>query len=185
MLQRTYPGQLPPVRRDCFNLVLPIDFTSSEDVRLVADTFLSFVKRKLTIRIGLVPTTSTPAGAEQARVIYHLLETYGLSSVFAYLEASYLSKSVAAASKGSFDSAVDGKKLRLEMVPLSFEEVLKSEVYDEQIQASRSWIRRLSADSKVPPMFVDGAAIPRDENYLQSMSTRVHYRYASNPKGHL
>jgi UDP-glucose:glycoprotein glucosyltransferase len=173
MLQRTYPGQLPPVRKDCFNLVLPVDFTNPEDVRLIADTLLSFVKRKLTIRIGLVPITTTPQAAEQAKVIYHLLDTYGLSSIFAYLEASYSSKSVAVASKGSFDSAIDGKKLRLEKVVMSLEEVLKSEIYEEQIQASQKWIQRLSADSKVPPMFVDGAAIPRDENYLQSLSTRV------------
>lgn len=173
MLQRTYPGQLPPVRKDCFNLVLTVDFTKPEDIRLVADTLLSFVKRKLTIRIGLVPIINTPQAAEQAKVVYHLLDAYGLASIFEYLEASYSSKSIASSSKASFDNAINGKKLRLEKVAMSLEDVLKSEIYQEQIQATQKWIQRLSADSKIPPMFVDGVAIPRDENFLQSLSTRV------------
>lgn len=173
MLQRTYPGQLPQVRRDCFNLILPVDFTDLEDVRLILDTLLSFVKRKLSIRIGLVPITLTPSAIEQARVIYHLLDTYGLPSVFAYLEASYSTKSLASTSKSSFASAIDGKNPRLDKAAMSLEDISTSEAYVEQIEASQKWIRRLSADSKIPPMFVDGAALPRDENYLQSLSTRV------------
>ena len=173
MLQRTYPGQLPTVRRDCFYLVLPVDFTNPEDVRLVADTMLSFVKRKLVIRIGLVPITRTPQATEQASIIYHLLDAYGLTAVILYLEDSYTSKKIASPNKSSFQSAVKGKKLRLDKVAHSFDEALKSEDHQTQIQGSQKWIRRLSADSKIPPMFVDGVALPRDENYLQAMSGRV------------
>ena len=75
MLQRTYPGQLPSVRKDCFYLVLPVDFSEPEDVRMIVETLQSFVKRKLTIRIGLVPISNTIHSLEQARVVYHLLDT--------------------------------------------------------------------------------------------------------------
>ena len=150
-----------------------MDFTEPEDVRLIVDTMLSFVKRKLAIRIGLVPITKTPNGAEQAAIIYHLLDAYGLTAVISYLESSYASKKLASPDKASFESTIEGKKLRLEKTARSFEDALKSEDYLQQIQASQKWIRRLSADSKIPPMFVDGVAIPRDENYLQKMSTRV------------
>ena len=137
MLQRTYPGQLPTVRRDCFYLVLTVDFTDPVDVRLVADTMLSFVKRKLAIRIGLVPITKTPQAAEQAAIVYHLLDAYGLAAVISYLENSYTSKKIASPHKPSFDSAVDAKRLRLEKTAYSFEDALKIEEYQQQIQASR------------------------------------------------
>ena len=173
MLQRTYPGQLPPVRRDCFYVVLPVDFTDPEDVRLVADTLLSFVKRKLTLRIGLVPITRTTHSHEQARVVYHLIETYGLSTALKYLETSYTSQKISAPSKSSFQEAVEGRKLRADRVARPVDEMLKSEDHQNQVQFSKHWIHRLAADSKIVPLFVDGVALPRDENWLQAMSSRV------------
>jgi UDP-glucose:glycoprotein glucosyltransferase len=173
MLQRTYPGQLPSVRKDCFYLVLPVNFSKPEDVRMIVETLQSFVKRKLTIRIGLVPISNTIHSLEQARVVYHLLDTYGLSTAISYLERSYTAGKVTAPSKSVFEATVEGRTLRGEKVARPIDMVLKSEDYQDQIEASKKWIRRLSADSKIPPMFVDGAALPRDENWLQSMSKRV------------
>ncbi|TVY39240.1 UDP-glucose:glycoprotein glucosyltransferase [Lachnellula occidentalis] len=173
MLQRTYPGQLPSVRKDCFYLVLPIDFSKPEDVLMVVETLQSFVKRKLTIRIGLVPISSTIQSLEQARVVYHLLDTYNLSTVISYLERSYTAGKVTAPSRSIFEAAVEGKTPKGEKVSREIYEVLKSNDYQDQVEASQKWIHRLSAGSKIPPMFVDGVALPRDENWLQSMSKRV------------
>jgi UDP-glucose:glycoprotein glucosyltransferase len=173
MLQRTYPGQLPSVRKDCFNLVVPVDFTDAQDVLLVAETLLSFVKRKLPLRIGLVPITNTASSVDQARLVYHLINTYGLQAALVYLETSYGSKSVTTPSKSAFETAVKGRQVRPDKVASPLDEVLKTEDYQDQIQASQKWIRRLAADSKIPPVFADGVAIPRDENWLQLMSQRV------------
>ncbi|TVY85525.1 UDP-glucose:glycoprotein glucosyltransferase [Lachnellula suecica] len=173
LLQRTYPGQLPSVRRDCFYAVLPVDFANPQDVLMIAETLQSFVKRKLTIRVGLVPITSTIHSLEQARVIYYLLDTFGISTALSYLERSYNSGKVTAPSKTVFDAAVEGRYPRGEKVSRPVDEVLKSEDYKDQIEASQKWIKRLSADSKIPPMFIDGAALPRDESWLQAMSQRV------------
>src|SRR6202050_4142870 len=116
MLQRTYPGQLPQIRRDCFQLVIPVYFTDAEDVLLVADTLLNFVKRKIAIRIGLVPITKTKESLEQARVVYHLANTYGLQAALVYLETSYTSKMVTGPSKSAFDTAVKSRHVRQEKV---------------------------------------------------------------------
>jgi UDP-glucose:glycoprotein glucosyltransferase len=172
-LQRTYPGQLPTVRKECFDLILPVDLSDSQDAYLIVDTLISFVKRKLALRIGLVPLTHTAGGSEQAKVIYHLLDTYGLSTATAYLEASYVSKKLSTPDTSIFETAIEGRRLKNDKVAQSLQEVLKSEAYDRQIEGSKAWVRRLSADSKIPPMFVEGAALPRDENWLQTMSQRV------------
>jgi UDP-glucose:glycoprotein glucosyltransferase len=173
MLQRTFPGQLPSVRRDCFQLVVPVDFTDGEDVLLVADTLLNFVKRKIPIRIGLVPITKTKDSSEQARVVYHLINTYGLQAALVYLETSYTTKTVTGPSKSAYETSVKGRNLRPEKVATPMNSMLKSEDYQDQIVASKKWMRRLGADSKIPPVFADGVAIPRDENWLQLMSNRV------------
>ncbi|TVY23769.1 UDP-glucose:glycoprotein glucosyltransferase [Lachnellula hyalina] len=173
MLQRTYPGQLPSVRKDCFYLVLPINFSDPEDILIVVETLQSFVKRKLTIRIGLVPISSTIHSLEQARVVYHLLDTYSLSTVISYLERSYTAGKVTAPSKSIFEATVEGKAPKGEKISREIYEVLKSNDYQDKVEASQRWVHRLSADTKIPPMFVDGVALPRDENWLQSMSKRV------------
>lgn len=87
LLQRTYPGQLPSVRRDIHNAIVPVDFTVKDDVLMAIETVLSLIKRGIPIRWGLVPLTGTQGAAEQAKVVYHLLDTYGLSTLISYLDA--------------------------------------------------------------------------------------------------
>ena len=85
LLQRTYPGQLPSVRRDIHNVVIPMDLTDIKDVELLVESIQIFVKRKVPIRFGIVPTVGSQAAKDQATMLYHLLDTYGLSTVLAYL----------------------------------------------------------------------------------------------------
>lgn len=58
-----------------------------KDVQLLVESLQMFVKRKIPIRFGIVPTLATPASQDQAKVIYHLLDTYGIGAVLTYLEA--------------------------------------------------------------------------------------------------
>ena len=85
LLQRTYPGQLPSVRRDIHNVVIPMDLTDTKDVELLVESIQIFVKRKVPIRFGIVPAVGSQAAKDQASILYHLLDTYGLSTVLAYL----------------------------------------------------------------------------------------------------
>jgi UDP-glucose:glycoprotein glucosyltransferase len=82
-----YPGQLPSVRRDIHNAIVPIDFSHAPDVSSVIDTIMSLIKRGIPLRWGLVPQTLTEGALEQAKVIYYLKDTYGLSAVTNYLRA--------------------------------------------------------------------------------------------------
>ena len=67
-------------------MIIPFDPTDPKDVEMVVETLQIFVKRKIPIRFGIVPMINLEAAAQQARIIYHLLDTYGLISVFAFLE---------------------------------------------------------------------------------------------------
>jgi len=80
-----YPGQLPPVRRDIHNVIIPVDFTSSEHVSNILDTILNLIQRGIPLRWGIVPQTPTTGALDQAKVIYHLKDSYGLPAVIKYL----------------------------------------------------------------------------------------------------
>lgn len=85
LLQRTYPGQLPTVRRDIQNVVIPLDLTDLKDIELVVESLQTFVKRTIPIRFGIVPLIDSETAAHQAMIVYHLLDAYGLSAVLSYL----------------------------------------------------------------------------------------------------
>jgi hypothetical protein len=74
------------VRRDLNNIVFPIDLSSPQDVDLVTTTIQVFVKRKIPVKFGVVPTSYSPGSTAQLKVAHYLQETYGLASLMAYLE---------------------------------------------------------------------------------------------------
>ncbi|KAF2134396.1 glycosyltransferase family 24 protein [Dothidotthia symphoricarpi CBS 119687] len=173
LLQRTYPGQLPQVRRDIHNAILSVDFTSADDVSTIINTVLGLIKRHISIRWGFVPQTLTAGAVEQAKVIYHLQSTYGLSTVIAYLDASKEAKKLAKPDKAIFDSSVEGAKLRNERQARELADVLKSEDLEERIDRSRRYLGRLAAAGSNAPIFVNGAPIPKGDDWLSPLSQRV------------
>ena len=66
---------------------MPVDFTSASDVSSVVETITSLIKRGIPLRWGVVPQTLTTEATEQAKLVYYLQDTYGLSAVTQYLQA--------------------------------------------------------------------------------------------------
>ncbi|KAI0475174.1 UDP-glucose:glycoprotein glucosyltransferase [Xylariaceae sp. FL0804] len=172
LVQRTYPGQIPPIRKDLFNLIIPVDFTSLEDLTLVARQLQSFIKRQLPVQFGLVPVTPNEEATSRAKAVYHILENYGLASLMAYLETCTENQAIRS-EQASFESAIKSRQPRAEATPLPFSEVLQSEYHERQIELAKHWIGRLSADTDVKPVFLNGLAIPRDKSWFQVMSMQL------------
>ncbi|KAI9740820.1 MAG: hypothetical protein M1818_004425 [Claussenomyces sp. TS43310] len=173
LLQRTFPGQLPAVRREIFDVIVPIDLANSEDIEIVVMTIQNFVKRKLPIRFGLVPLTSSASALDQAKVTYHLLDTYGISAALGYLETAAKAKKLASASNDVFEGAIAERMLRKDKVSSSLEDVLSSREYRQRMDDCQKWLVRLAVDSSPPPFFVDGVVLSRAENWIQPMSMRI------------
>lgn len=74
------------MRKDIHNAVIPVDLVNVQDLEMIVETLQTVVKRKVPIRFGIVPVVDSPSRETQAKVVYHLWDTYGLSAVFAYLE---------------------------------------------------------------------------------------------------
>lgn len=173
LLQRTFPGQLPTVRRDIHNLIIPVDFADHKDVQLIVEALKSFVKRTVPVRFGLVPRFQSPESAVQAKVAYHLLESYGLGTLFTYLEKQASAKKPSTASKASFAAATEGRDVRQNHEALTLDAVLTSEDLEQKVQAVERYLSRLALNKEMPLFLVNGVVLPRNENWLDAMSARV------------
>ncbi|KAK4216320.1 UDP-glucose:glycoprotein glucosyltransferase [Rhypophila decipiens] len=172
-LLQQFGYSLPQVRKDIFNLVVPVDFTKPEDVKLVTEQLLTLMKRLIPIRFGLVPLTATGESIEQAKVLYYLLENYGLGALNAYLEKSLEESKTAKPDEEIFSAAIKDRELRAEGVALDFKDIFTSEAHEKQIHLAKHWVERLHAQGDVPVVFFDGLVIPRDENWLRVTNQRL------------
>ncbi|PYH97017.1 UDP-glucose:glyco protein glucosyltransferase [Aspergillus ellipticus CBS 707.79] len=172
-MQRTYPGQLPAVRRDANNIVFPVDLTSAEDADIIVKTIQVFVKNKIPVRFGLIPITSTDGAAAQFKVAHYLQDTFGLASFMKYLETSAVKNKFASPDKASFQAAIQGRDVRPERQSLSLEEVLKSDELDVLVTRATAYMNRLGMKNKASHAFVNGVPVTRNDNWAQEMSTRI------------
>lgn len=172
-LLQQYGGGLPQVRKDIFNLIVPLDLANPEDVKVVTEQLLSFVKRLIPIRFGIVPLTPTAESIDQAKVLYQLLDSYGLATLIAYLEQSLEAGETAKADEAIFNLAIKDRTPKANATPLSFADIFTSETHDKQINHAKHWSDRLRAKADKPVVFFDGFPIPRDEDWLRGMQQKL------------
>jgi len=130
------------------------------------------MQRGITIRFGIVPLATTPESTAQAKVVYHLMETYGFEALITYLQESEEGPE-GAANKKSFTRAIDGREPLPEMTKMTLSDVLEAESYVQKVKASQAWASRLNANTTVRPIFVNGMAIPREKSWVQVMGQRL------------
>ncbi|KAI8627484.1 glycosyltransferase family 24 protein [Xylariaceae sp. FL1651] len=173
LMKMSYMGQIPQVRKDIFNLIIPVDFSSPDDVSLVVERIQGLVKRLLPVRFGLVPLTPTKKAEDRAKIVYYLTENYGLASLMSLLESFSTGHQTAQSEQVSFDNAIKNRKPKADANILSFSEILTSEDHENQLQLAKHWVERLQANTEVPPVFLNGFAIPREMNWFQTMSMKL------------
>jgi UDP-glucose:glycoprotein glucosyltransferase len=173
LLQRTFPGQMPTIRKELHNCIFPINFASSDSVAMVLEHFITFVQRKIPIRFGLLPFTETPGATAQAKVVYHLLDTYGLAALVEYLESSHEAKKLESPNQAIFDKVCEGKTARNEKVERTLQEVLEAEELLPQIEGAKSYLSRLAFSSEEPFFLVNGLPLDLGDSWLQKLSSQI------------
>ncbi|KAJ5338363.1 hypothetical protein N7452_005091 [Penicillium brevicompactum] len=168
-----HPGQLPPVRRDLHNVILPVDLSSPEDMMLVAGNIQMFIKRGIPVRFGLVPTTSSPESIAQLKVAHYLFSGFGLESLAQYFEQFASSGKRGFPDKSSFQSATKDRAIPDDFASLSFDQVLKNEKYNALVPQTTAYQRRLSLNGEVPQLLVNGIPVPREGNWMQGLSMQI------------
>ena len=150
---------------------MPVDLSKEDDVEIVAQLW-TFVQRLLPIRFGIVPLSTTDEASAQAKLVYHLVENHGIEALVAYLDAGVEGKK-STADETFFGNAISSHPALPEATSLPFKDILVSESLQKQLSLAKKWLKRLGADSAVPPVFVNGFAIARDDNWMQAMSVKI------------
>ena len=172
-LQRTYPGQLPTVRRDVHNLVVSVDLAEMDDLELILDMLLNLVKRTVPVRIGLVPSLNSTASTLNARLAYSVLDTYGLNTFVNFLTKLRASTTPSRAGKSSFEDVQPGATLRDDAVEIEYDTLLESVDYTSRLQSSLAYVDRLQLAGPSKLLLVNGVALARSETWLDAMSQRI------------
>jgi UDP-glucose:glycoprotein glucosyltransferase len=173
LLQRGYPGQLPSVRRDIHNAIVPVDFSDPKQVMAVVEPIQDIIKRKIPCRWGLVPVTKTKEAEEQARAAYHIIDTYGLGALMQYLETALSKKKLDKLHQGILDKSISGRKVKKDREALPLQEIVKSEDLGSRLENAGAYLSRLGANKPSPPIFVNGVPIKQDDEWLSTLSQRV------------
>jgi len=174
IFQRTYPGQLPPVRRDIHNVIIPLDFSNPADVELLTDEIQEFVKRKIPIRFGIVPRVKNDHGAEQAKVVYYLIRRYGRTTALKYLQASLkgAGRKFGAPEDKYIQKSTKDRQLRPDQTTLTLQEVLKDSELEVQVSAAKAYVARFG-NADAPPILTNGVPIANTDEWMQAMSQRI------------
>jgi UDP-glucose:glycoprotein glucosyltransferase len=173
LFQRVYPGQLPQLARDIHNLVVPIDVTNVRDIELVATSLQSLVRRTVPIRIALVPVGTGEMADIYSKLAYHVLDTYGLSTLMTFFTDLSSAKKLPASPEKIFAASTKGHVPRLGKEASSYEDLLKDESLNERLKARDDYLNRLALTSSQLPFLVNGIILPRTDNWFESMSGRV------------
>ncbi|KAI7481716.1 UDP-glucose,glycoprotein glucosyltransferase [Hortaea werneckii] len=175
LLVRTYPGQLPSCRRNIHHVVLPVDFSDYKDVAVVVEQVQNFVRRKIPIKFGLIPLFHTQEGEQQAKLVYYLLDRYGLTVALDYLGKSIIGsgRKFGAPQEKFFEAAIVDRTLRSNKEQLPFNDVVTSDEFGARLKGAESYMSRLGAGSTKPPILLNGAPIEHTDDWLQVMSQRV------------
>ncbi|OAA49491.1 UDP-glucose:glycoprotein glucosyltransferase precursor [Metarhizium rileyi] len=172
LLQRTYPGQIPPIGRNIFNLIIPADLSDPEDLECISE-IESIMDRGIPIRFGLVPLQSSTEAKIRAKVAYFLTKNYGIESTIAYITQLAKTQTKTADSETLLSTIIENRALLPEGEDMSLSTIMQTEQFNERLAQAEKWIKRLRADTVIRPLFINGVAIPRDQSWMKSLSMTV------------
>ncbi|KIY66670.1 glycosyltransferase family 24 protein [Cylindrobasidium torrendii FP15055 ss-10] len=183
LLRPTYPGQMPTVKLNLFNVVLALDLSQPNALAFLSNAVPNLINRNLPFRFGLVPLIETENGAMMARLFYFLVENFGRKKTAAYFRAVHLDS----------DPSTRAEAIDWNVARKAFEDLLvKSESeHDASIFAGiiqgkllpeakfdgiTSYVKRMGASLTANPeghVFLNGRHFDMDEMVMRGLQTEV------------
>ncbi|KAF9478976.1 hypothetical protein BDN70DRAFT_807681 [Pholiota conissans] len=87
LMRPMYPGAMPSVRANLFNVILIVDLSRIQTLNFIAGPMSSIIDRSLPLRFGLVPLAETEEGKKMTKLFYHLIKNYGRKKTLNFLSA--------------------------------------------------------------------------------------------------
>lgn len=153
-------------------MVIPIDLTSTDDLKFIAEVE-SIIDRGIPIRFGVVPLQKSDEAKVQARIVYFLAKNYGTGSMMSYIVQMARAQQGIAGSRSLLSTITEKGTLLPDGQDMSLSSILEANEFVEKLQLAQKWVDRLKADSVTRPLFINGVVVPRDQDWMQSISMTV------------
>ncbi|KAF4618673.1 hypothetical protein D9613_009850 [Agrocybe pediades] len=88
LLRPMFPGALPMIKHNLFNVVLALDLSQTVSLNFIAGPVSNILGRDIPLRFGLVPTAETEDGKKMANLFYHLIKNYGRKKTLEFLKTA-------------------------------------------------------------------------------------------------
>lgn len=153
-------------------MIIPADLSNIEDLKFIAEV-QSILDRGIPIRFGLVPLQSSHEAKIQAKIAYFLAKSYGLECVSSYVTGLTKAQPNGANPESLLSAVTANYSLLPEGEDMTLSTILETNEFTEKLSMAKRWSNRLKADTAVRPLFINGAAVHRDQNWMQSISLTV------------
>ncbi|KAF9530297.1 UDP-glucose:glycoprotein glucosyltransferase-domain-containing protein [Crepidotus variabilis] len=87
LLRPMYPGAMPSVRLNLFNIVLVLDLSQLASLNFIAGPMSSIINRDFPLRFGLVPIAETKDGKKMTQLFNYFVKTFGRKNTLAFLKS--------------------------------------------------------------------------------------------------
>ena len=170
LLRNSYPGQIPPIRRNINTAVLPLDLTNENDVSILIRDLRILVTRSAPVRFGIVPVVKDERSKILSKIAYSIVDSYGLAAMLSFFEG--LEKIPKAELSDLFNSVTSRSKLINEQKELIYTE-LEKKTTQYLLEPSIRWCERLGIELDDPKVLVNGKFVDRDESWTTTLSQNI------------
>ncbi|KJA25590.1 glycosyltransferase family 24 protein [Hypholoma sublateritium FD-334 SS-4] len=87
LLRPMYPGALPNIKANLFNVILVVDLSKISTLNFLAGAVSSIINRDIPLRFGMVPVSDSDDGRKMAKLFYHLITNHGRRKTLEFLSA--------------------------------------------------------------------------------------------------
>ncbi|KAG1175838.1 hypothetical protein G6F70_003865 [Rhizopus microsporus] len=168
ILKPTYPGQLHPIRKNIYNLLLVEDLASTASLSRIVNEIQTMIKRTIPIRFGLIAFVEDDNSAStlMARALYYFIKNNGKADAIQFLETILeltSSNGLDRATTEMIERAFNGH------MSISHENLNSEQVIDQSqafITATRQFMKRMGISQLKPNegiMFMNGKLLEFDE----------------------
>ncbi|KAM0749302.1 hypothetical protein T439DRAFT_327029 [Meredithblackwellia eburnea MCA 4105] len=181
LLRPVYPGQMNLLARNLHNLVLILDFSRPDHLRLITESVKTYVSRGIPVRFGVVPLLAPRGGAEvddlsekMGAVTWYLVDTVGRGGTMGFLsKLAALGDSMSLSTLTSAYTNLASQSTHPEGGPLAkFEEIFELESTKERLEKAREYGTRLGVtggQGKEGAFFLNGAYFVIDDDFTQNL----------------
>ncbi|THG96572.1 hypothetical protein EW026_g5286 [Hermanssonia centrifuga] len=192
LLRPMYPGQLPNLKLNIFNVVVVADLSQSSALNFIAGAVSNIIQRNFPFRWGIVPIIETEEGERMARLFYWLVENLGQTKTMEFIaRISQVQTPVHLITPtvdwslvhSEFHHAISERLDNDEVSDhfprhIDLELILSGSVGDsaEVLQKARTYAKRLSADLASAPQghtFLNGKHFNLDDDFLRNMQVEA------------